>query len=85
MMMNYLLSFTVVTLHTIYDYNRLELYQMFIQEEDDKEYESEVSESDVDYSDIDIDEDDEVKSDMEDDEPKRKKRGGVSTKAYKVT
>ena len=34
-------------------------------------------------SDISIDEDDEVKSDMEDDDGKRKKKG-VSTKAYKV-
>lgn len=58
-------------------------YGGFNEEEDDREYESEVSESDVDDSDIDIDEDDEVKSDLEDDEPRKRKRGGVSTKAYK--
>ena len=51
------------------------------QEEDDKEYESEVSESDYEDSDISIDENDEVKSD-EEDAPKKKKR--VVTKAYKV-
>lgn len=58
-------------------------YGGFNEEEDDREYESEVSESDYEDSDIDIDENDEVKSDMEDDEPKKRKRGGVSTKAYK--
>ena len=51
------------------------------QEEDDKEYESEVSESDFEDSDISIDENDELKSD-DDDAPKKKKR--VVTKAYKV-
>ncbi|KAL4236349.1 Vacuolar protein sorting-associated protein 72 [Mactra antiquata] len=58
-------------------------YGGFNEEEDDREYESEVSESDLEDSDIDIDEDDEVRSDLDDDEPKKRKRGGVSTKAYK--
>lgn len=56
-------------------------YGGFNEEEDDNEYESEVSESDYEDSDIDIDENDEVKSD-EEDEPVRKKRT-VNTKAYK--
>lgn len=58
-------------------------YGGFNEEENDEEYHSENSESDDEDSDIDIDENDEVRSDMEDDEPKRKKRGAVSTKAYK--
>ena len=57
-------------------------YFIFHQEEDDKEYESEISESDVEDSDISIDENDEVKSDDDDDGPRKKKR--VVTKAYKV-
>ena len=57
---------------------------MFIcgQEADDQDYQSEASGSDEVDSDFSIDENDEVKSDAEDDEPKRKRR--VVTKAYKV-
>lgn len=58
-------------------------YGGFNEEEGDNEYESEESESDWTDSDISIDENDEVKSDVEDgDDGKRKKRG-VNTKAYK--
>lgn len=56
-----------------------------LQAEDDAEF---VAKSDDDEdvvdSDFSIDENDEVKSDSEDDKPKRKKRG-IDTKAYKVS
>ncbi|XP_071150881.1 vacuolar protein sorting-associated protein 72 homolog [Mytilus edulis] len=57
-------------------------YGGFNEEEGDNEYESENSESEDTDSDISIDENDEVKSDVEDEDGKRKKKG-VNTKAYK--
>ncbi|CAC5410908.1 VPS72 [Mytilus coruscus] len=57
-------------------------YGGFNEEEGDNEYESENSDSDETDSDISIDENDEVKSDVEDEDGKRKKKG-VNTKAYK--
>ncbi|XP_046381677.1 vacuolar protein sorting-associated protein 72 homolog [Haliotis rufescens] len=57
-------------------------YGGFTEEVEDNDYQSENSESEATDSDIDIDEDDEARSDLDDDEPLRKKRG-VDTKAYK--
>ncbi|OWF36321.1 vacuolar protein sorting-associated protein 72 homolog [Mizuhopecten yessoensis] len=57
-------------------------YGGFNEEEDDKVYNSEDSESDQIDSDFSIDENDEVRSDADDDDAP-KKRKGVSTKAYK--
>ena len=51
----------------------------------DKDFESAESDDDVVDSDFSIDENDEIRSDIEDGEDdKKKKRGGVHTKAYKV-
>lgn len=58
-------------------------FLIWLQEEGDNEYESENSDSEDTDSDISIDENDEVKSDVEDEDGKRKKKG-VNTKAYKV-
>ncbi|CAG0886556.1 unnamed protein product [Darwinula stevensoni] len=59
-------------------------YGGFMEEEGDRDYQSEDSEEDVVDSDFDIDEDDEVISDNEGEQGKEKKRrSGVITKAYK--
>ena len=56
-----------------------------MQEVGDKDFESAESEGDVVDSDFSIDENDEVRSDLEDgEEDKKRKRGGIQTKAYKV-
>ena len=58
---------------------------IFPQEAGDNDFQSGESEEDVVDSDFSIDEDDEVRSDLDDGEDdKKRKLGGVHTKAYKV-
>ncbi len=59
--------------------------ETFLQEAGDKDFESAESEGDVVDSDFSIDENDELRSDIEDGEDDKKKRKrGIDTKAYKV-
>ncbi|XP_018791410.1 PREDICTED: vacuolar protein sorting-associated protein 72 homolog [Bactrocera latifrons] len=58
-------------------------YGGFQDEEEDKEYVQKEEEEDVVDSDFSIDENDEPVSDTEDAPEKKRKRGGVNTKAYK--
>lgn len=58
-------------------------YGGFNEDEDDIDFQSEESESDTVDSDFSIDENDEVVSDEDAEEPKKKRRVGVNTKAYK--
>ncbi|KAH8261776.1 hypothetical protein KR038_000092 [Drosophila bunnanda] len=60
-------------------------YGGFQDEEEDKEYEQKDEEEDVVDSDFSIDEQDEPISDQEEAPDKKRKRGGVNTKAYKET
>ncbi|XP_016983208.1 vacuolar protein sorting-associated protein 72 homolog [Drosophila rhopaloa] len=60
-------------------------YGGFQDEEEDHEYEQKDEEEDVVDSDFSIDEQDELVSDQEDAPDKKRKRGGVNTKAYKET
>ncbi|KAH8412261.1 hypothetical protein KR009_000899 [Drosophila setifemur] len=60
-------------------------YGGFQDEEEDKEYEQKDEEEDVVDSDFSIDEQDEPVSDQEEAPDKKRKRGGVNTKAYKET
>ncbi|KAH8244184.1 hypothetical protein KR026_001806 [Drosophila bipectinata] len=60
-------------------------YGGFQDEEEDKEYEQKDEEEDVVDSDFSIDEQDEPISDQEEAPEKKRKRGGVNTKAYKET
>ena len=55
-----------------------------VQEDNDNDYLEEAEVSDDVDSDFSIDENDEVKSDIEEEEGKHKKKSGVVTKAYKV-
>lgn len=58
-------------------------YGGFNEEDDDIDFQSEESESDTVDSDFSIDENDEVRSDEDSEEPRKKRRAGVNTKAYK--
>ncbi|XP_030370614.1 vacuolar protein sorting-associated protein 72 homolog [Scaptodrosophila lebanonensis] len=60
-------------------------YGGFHEEEEDNEYEQKDEEEDIVDSDFSIDENDELISDQEEVSDKKRKRGGVNTKAYKET